>query len=229
MIQNTEFVVFDFDGVLADTVSAWFALVADALTRVGADVDIDTLLNKYRGDNLAKSVPALEADYGIKLPSGWAKMVIERAASEVYQQVSPIAGAVDAVSAVAQAGLPLAVASGSPRSFVNIGLVALSLDHVVEDRVLSSHDDGRHKPDPGVYIRASQFLGFEPRQGLAIEDSVAGVQSAKSAGMPVIGYAPDTDGQRLVDAGAVLTIDHMAELVGVLSTFPERIHAPHRK
>ena len=79
------------------------------------------------------------------------------------------------------------------------------------------------KPDPAVYLHSGQVLGIEARQGLAIEDSVAGVISAVAAGYATVGnimFVP-TDEQscrsaELIDAGAVAITDSWRALADVL-------------
>ena len=79
------------------------------------------------------------------------------------------------------------------------------------------------KPDPAVYLHAGQVLGVEPEQGLAIEDSVAGVGSAVAAGYATVGnlmfVLPDERDCRraeLIDAGAVAITDSWRALADVL-------------
>jgi beta-phosphoglucomutase-like phosphatase (HAD superfamily) len=79
------------------------------------------------------------------------------------------------------------------------------------------------KPDPAVYLRAGRVLGIDAEQGLAIEDSVAGVTSAVAAGYLTVGnlmFVP-ADEQRcrseeLIDAGAVAITDSWRALADVL-------------
>jgi phosphoglycolate phosphatase len=93
----------------------------------------------------------------------------------------------------------------------------LEIGEIVKDRYFSSHDDGKHKPLPNVYLRACAGLGLPPERGIAVEDSRTGVASAHAAGMTVIGYAPHTDGDGLLDAGAAMIIESMADLPRVIS------------
>ncbi len=79
------------------------------------------------------------------------------------------------------------------------------------------------KPDPAVYLHAGQVLGVEAEQGLAIEDSVAGVTSAVAAGYASVGnvmfVSPDERDCRraeLIDAGAVAITDSWRALADVL-------------
>ena len=61
------------------------------------------------------------------------------------------------------------------------------------DRICSGHDVKCGKPAPDIYLHAAASIGIPPENGLAIEDSMAGIQSAHRAGCwPVL--VPDLDG-----------------------------------
>lgn len=217
MISTPKFVVFDFDGVLVDTVRAWFSVVVDALQQHGVNTTIDEILPDHRGRILADSVAIFERDYKIKLPENWSEALVDRAAKEVERRFTPIPGSVEVVQIIAQKNLPIAVASGSLRSVLSTGLHRLGIAEIVDGRFVSSHDDGKHKPLPDVYIRACALLGFPPNAGVAIEDSPSGIESARNAGMTVVGFAADIDPNALLDAGAQAVFTKMTDLPGLLS------------
>lgn len=216
LADKPRFVVFDFDGVLADTDHAWFSVVADELAALGAVTTVEALLSRHRGMVITQSAMEFERDFSITLPSDWIDRVVKRGMAEVEHRFTAMPGAVDAVRSVARADLPLAVASGSLRPALASGLERLGLEDIVNDRFLSSHDNGRHKPHPDVYLRACARLGLPPERGVAVEDSVTGIASARAAGMTVIGFAPGETGDALIGAGATLVISRMADLSDAL-------------
>lgn len=104
---------------------------------------------------------------------------------------------------------------------------ATDLDPLIPASVRFSAEDSlpvpTSKPDPAVYLHAGQVLGVAPEQGLAIEDSVAGVSSAVAAGYATVGnlmfVLPDERDCRraeLIDAGAVAITDSWRALADVL-------------
>jgi beta-phosphoglucomutase-like phosphatase (HAD superfamily) len=216
-IHKPDFVIFDFDGVLADTDHAWFTVVAEELAAEGVETTADALLAGHRGKVIDASARDFERDYSIVLPVDWIDRVVRRALVEVGHGFVPIPGAVAAVRSVADAALPLAVASGSLRQALTSGIRRLEIGEVVKDRYFSSHDDGKQKPLPDVYLRACAGLGLPPERGVAVEDSRSGVASAHAAGMTVIGFAPHTDADGLLDVGAAVVIETMADLPSVIS------------
>jgi beta-phosphoglucomutase-like phosphatase (HAD superfamily) len=121
----------------------------------------------------------------------------------------------------------LAAVSSSAIKRLNACFTATGLDSLVPVAVRFSAEDSlpvpTSKPNPAVYLHAGQVLGVEAHQGLAIEDSVAGVTSAVAAGYVTIGnvmFVP-TDEQacrraELIDAGAVAITDSWRALADVL-------------
>lgn len=82
-------------------------------------------------------------------------------------------------------GLPLAVASGSPR--VQVVTILRGMKIMERFRVVVAGDDvAQTKPAPDVYLRAAELLGIAPTQCVALEDSATGVTAAKTAGLRAI-------------------------------------------
>jgi mannitol-1-/sugar-/sorbitol-6-phosphatase len=71
--------------------------------------------------------------------------------------------------------------------------------------VLVTSDDVTHgKPHPEPYLKGAERLGFAPAECLVIEDAPAGIQSARAAGMKVIGMASTYSPSLLAEADAVV-------------------------
>ena len=85
----------------------------------------------------------------------------------------------------------LAAVSSSASQRLRACFTATGIDSLISEAVTFSAEDSlpvpTSKPDPAVYLHAGQVLGVQAHQGLAIEDSVAGVSSAVAAGYATIG------------------------------------------
>ena len=121
----------------------------------------------------------------------------------------------------------LAAVSSSASKRLHACFAATGIDSLIPEAVIFSAEDSlpvpTSKPDPAVYLHAGQVLGVEAHQGLAIEDSVAGVGSAVAAGYATVGNVmfvlPDERPSRraeLIDAGAVAITDSWRALADVL-------------
>jgi len=79
-------------------------------------------------------------------------------------------------------GLKIAVATGSPKNETLLKLKKTKLFHYFS-AIVSGLEVKRGKPYPDSYLLATKKLGFSPKECFAIEDSQAGLESAKSAGL----------------------------------------------
>jgi HAD superfamily hydrolase (TIGR01509 family) len=107
--------------------------------------------------------------------------------------------------------LGLAVASNTDRDLVSLALRKVGLLDAFAV-IVSGADVGRAKPHPDVYLAACDALAVDPGDAVAFEDSSAGVQAAKAAGMTCVGV-PERDGLDLAAAGADVVVRSLAELV----------------
>jgi HAD superfamily hydrolase (TIGR01509 family) len=190
-------VVFDNDGLLLDTEPCWTA-AEEALFRAHGKVFDLAAKHALIGTSPLTSAPILERLLG-KPGSGrqLSEELYALALTEIGGWASPRPGAVDLVARLRDAGMPLAVASNSPRSHLLAGLRLVGLqDHF--DATLGVDDVTNPKPAPDLYLAACRKLGVEPGDAIALEDSPPGVAAAKAAGMRVIGI-PSVRGVDLTD------------------------------
>jgi HAD superfamily hydrolase (TIGR01509 family) len=121
----------------------------------------------------------------------------------------------------------LAAVSSSASTRLDACFAATELDSLIPAVVRFSAEDSlpvpTSKPDPAVYLHTGQVLDVDAQQGLAVEDSVAGVTAAVAAGYATVGNvmfvpAEERPGRRaeLIDAGAVAITDSWRALAEVL-------------
>ncbi len=98
-----------------------------------------------------------------------------------------------------------AIASSSPYNWVNGPIERLGLSDFFDQVVTAEHVEAA-KPAPDLYLRATELLGVDPGEAIALEDSPNGVQSAKAAGLFCIAVpGPMTRTLSFEAADAVLT------------------------
>lgn len=121
----------------------------------------------------------------------------------------------------------LAAVSSSATKRLDACFAATGLDPLIPAAVRFSAEDSlpvpTSKPDPAVYLHAGQVLDVDADQGLAVEDSLAGVTSAVAAGYVTVGNLMFVSGEErrgrsaeLIDAGAVAITDSWGALADVL-------------
>lgn len=133
-------------------------------------------------------------------------------------------GIIELIKALHDAGVPLAVATSGRRATAKKTLAGLGLDGYFET-VVGIEDAGRPKPDPAPYAIALERLGVAPADAVAIDDSPAGVRSARAAGLAVVAL-PLEGSLRWGLGGAHMITDSLAELD--LATLRMLVDQPRR-
>ncbi len=100
--------------------------------------------------------------------------------------IAPLPGVLDWLRQLRDAGWKQAVATAAPRLNEEAVIGALGLAGWFDARVVAE-DVPRGKPFPDVFLAAAARLGLPPERCLVVEDSVAGVQAGRAAGMKTIG------------------------------------------
>lgn len=206
--------LFDCDGVLADSEAVVNAIVAEELTARGWPMTTEEAQEAFLGLALPDMIPRIEARTG-PLPPDWGESLSRLIASAMEERTIPVAGAVEAVRAVAAAGIPVAVASNSARQELAAKLHGLGLATLFGARAFSFEDVERPKPWPDLYLAAAQACGAAPRDCVVVEDSVPGVRAGRAAGCRVLGLARHLPGALLAAHGAE-PFSSMAELPRLL-------------
>ncbi|MGH2956468.1 MAG: HAD family hydrolase [Solirubrobacterales bacterium] len=212
-------VIFDLDGVLVDSESAW-GEIRERFTKQEGGSWRQEAVREMQGMSSTEWSRYMRDQLGVPLPP---EDISSRVADEVaglYRQRLPLLpGAVDAVRSLA-ATWPLAVASSANRGLVDLVLELAGLESVFRASV-SSEEVDRGKPAPDVYVEAARRLGVDSAACVAVEDSTNGIRSAHQAGMAVIAI-PNRDfppgeralklADRVLDSLAELTPDGVYEL-----------------
>jgi beta-phosphoglucomutase len=212
--------VFDFDGVLADSEPLHLRAYQETLEPLGHSLPREEYYAKYLGYNDYDMFKAL-ADARRWTVSDDEVEALIAAKGRIYDSLLAGAdhlypGAAAAIVRLA-ADYPLGIASGALRHEIDAILRARGLDRHFRF-VVASGDTAASKPAPDPYRRAASLHGLEPAQCLAIEDSRWGIESAKTAGLWCIGITNTYSVAELLDADAIITsLDELTpELIGSL-------------
>ena len=198
-------VVFDLDGVLIQTEEIWDEVRGDYIVRLGGRYD-EEAQRVMMGMSSKEWSVYLADDLGVPRTAEQVNEdVVELMASSYRGHLPLIDGAPEAVERLA-GRWPLGVASSSNRELIDLVLELSGLGRFFQATV-SSEEVARGKPAPDVYLEACRRLGIGAARAAAIEDSHAGIGSAKAAGMRVIAIPnpsfPPGD-EALADADLVL-------------------------
>ena len=182
-----EAVVLDMDGVLIDTEPVWRAAQSAVFAGFGVTLSERDLLDST-GQPIEELIPVWRRRSSAPDPAGTeltdaeiADLIIDRVIAHVTAEGRPMPGVTAAIALFERCGLRLAIASSSPLRLIDAVCDRLGLTRITVR--CSAMDEARGKPAPDVYLTAARRLGVAAANCLALEDSPAGVASARSAGM----------------------------------------------
>ncbi len=211
-----EAVVFDFDGVLADSEPLHLRAYQEVLAALGVAFTREEYYRDYLGYDDAGVFVALGEAHGWAMnEERLAALIAEKgrvfdAIIETSDVLYP--GAAECIESLA-AEYPLGIASGALRPEIEAILRRGRLDRHFRF-IVASGDTAASKPAPDPYLRAATLHSRPPAACLAIEDSHWGIQSARDAGLPCVGIA--TTYPRAQLTLATLVIDTLAEFTPAL-------------
>jgi HAD superfamily hydrolase (TIGR01509 family) len=197
-------IIFDMDGVIADSEPRYYAAVNTILSEDGVRLTEE----EYAGV-IGLSVEAAWEEYirrhGLKRPlAEYVRLYDPAVLNELRKPAEPSPGVRELIEAAKKRGLRLGLASSSLGAWVEALLQGIGLIDAFEVVVYGEMVE-RHKPAPDCYLLAAERLGVRPHRCLAIEDSPSGIQSANAAGMFVVAVrTPSTSGLDLSLADLVL-------------------------
>ncbi|WP_405826137.1 HAD-IA family hydrolase [Streptomyces sp. NBC_01390] len=171
--------LFDMDGTLVDTERLWWEAVEQVAGRPLTEADQPDVL----GRPVEHTADWLAAATGAE-PGRLAAELHREFAARVRTGIVPRPGALDLLDALAEAGVPTALVTASPRAVADTVLKALGASRFA---VSVTADDTEHtKPAPDPYLAACHALGVDPAACVAVEDTETGVASAEAAGCAVL-------------------------------------------
>jgi len=220
-------IVFDFDGVIADSEPLHLKAFQRALAEEGMTLGQDEYFNRYLGYDDVGVFEAIARDRGL----AWtARHVTDRVARKGMKLQELISGGevlfpgAPAFIRAAAAEVPVAIASGALRHEIVQILESAALDELFA-AIVASGDTPASKPSPAPYLLAFERLQkraakqLDPQRCVAIEDSLWGLESARQAGLRCVGVttsytAVELPGAELVVEGLhALTLPMLESLV----------------
>jgi len=197
-------VIFDCDGVLVDSELIVCGAEAEALSAIGFEISRERVIERFAGMPSDAMYEIIEAELGRALPNDFEARIKQRTKEKYRTELRAIDGARDVLAAMKTGKC---VASSSDPSKLALGLIETGLFELLYPNIYSTALVARGKPHPDLFEYAARNMGADPSDCLVVEDSVAGVTAARSAGMKTIGFVggshcPPGQADRLADAGA---------------------------
>lgn len=193
-MNHIKAVIFDLDGVITDTAEfhylAW-KKIADEL-------------NVYFNEEMNESLKGIDRMHSLEIIlkgsdkqyANEEKIKLAERKNNYYKELiknmSPkdlLPGAVDLLEDLRRQNIKVGLASVSKNAFSVVDSLKVShlFDYIVDAATIQ-----KGKPDPEIFLKASQNLDVEPSYCIGVEDAIAGIESIKSAGMLAVGVGDPT-------------------------------------
>jgi len=199
-------IVFDFDGVLANSEPLHLQAYQAVLGELGVSLGRDEYYQQYLGFDDGTMLRTVSEHRGLGWTSNEISGIVARKTvifDEIVASTDVIyPEAVACVERLARA-LPLGIASGALRHEIEAILRRSSLDKHFRF-IVAAGETTRGKPAPDPYRRAARLHSRPPEQCVAIEDSRWGIESAKDAGLHCVGITTSYPARDLPGADAII-------------------------
>jgi beta-phosphoglucomutase len=200
-------IIFDFDGIIVDSEPMHHRAFNEVLAPLGMEISWEDYCETYIGFDDRDALRTVFKAYDKKSCSRDVKKLIELKAAAFQRLVQggeakPLPGAVELIKSI-PVRLPVGLCSGALREDIDPIIKNLGIANAF-NVIVTAEDTPKSKPDPAPYQLALKKLGIEdPATALAIEDTPAGILSAKKAGMKVLAVTNSYDRDYLMDADAI--------------------------
>lgn len=211
-----ELIIFDCDGVLADSERITNTVFADLLREQGLDFTLEEMFEHFVGNSSTQCLEKIHGMLGRPVPSDFMDHYRARCKVALERDLKAVAGVEEMLPRIKQ---PFCVASNSDTQKLTTILGYAKLLPIFEGRMFSVDLVTQGKPAPDVFLFAANHFQASPARTLVIEDTPIGVRAGVAAGMTVLGYAELTNSERLLDAGAFTTFTSMTDLPDLIATF----------
>jgi beta-phosphoglucomutase family hydrolase len=200
--NRLEAVLWDLDGVIADTGESHYLAWKDVFGQRGVEFSHEDFMRFFgrRHDSI------IEFALGGDLPPGEFDAVTEEKQVNYRRRVSrnlkALPGAIKLLKSLKQHGIRSAIASSAPIENITIILRGLGIEDCFQ-AIAPGTEVPEGKPSPQVFLLAAERLGVTPGNCVVIEDAIAGVSAARRAGMRCVAVTNSHPADTLEEADLV--------------------------
>ena len=212
-----EAIIFDFDGVIADTEMARLkALIKYAkdkgYTPLSEEDGFRRIVGRTSREFLTDAYPEMNEET--------ITYIVEQRRADTRQNIAECAEIIDGIKETLEelSKYRLAICSGSTREIIKATISHFGIENKFI-AIVGQDDVDNLKPHPQPYLLALERLGVLAENAVAIEDTAIGIESAKKAGMPVIGFRNRTYekyGYMPILTGANFVVDNLRAIPRVV-------------
>ena len=218
MSKRSKAVIWDMDGVIADTAPYHFRAWQDVFQKHGKEYSKAAFSENFgkRNDAIIKNV--LGGDTPDSLIDTIANEKEANFRKQARGNIKPLPGVIDLMTALNKDGVVQALGSSAPLENIQLIIREIGIGDYLKV-IISGRDVKEGKPSPQGFLLAAEKLDVSTRDCVVIEDAVAGVAAAKRAGMKCLAVTNTNPAVKLAEADIVInsleriTLDDMTRLL----------------
>ncbi len=202
-------VIFDMDGVLADTGPIHFESWVKMAKEIGVEFTRELFEQTFGQQSTAITRKLVGSEVDRVLVKKWANLKEKYYREMIIDKLVPLPGVIRIINDLKSKGFKLAVGSSGPPENVDLLLTHLKIKDYFDD-IITAAEVKKGKPEPDVFLIASNNLHIDPKNCIVIEDAPVGIEAAKRAGMKSIALTTTHNKGELVDA--ILIVNDLSEV-----------------
>ncbi|MAG26893.1 hypothetical protein CMI47_15245 [Candidatus Pacearchaeota archaeon] len=213
--SGKEWLFFDLDGTLVDSVPALYGAYLDFLEEFGIKGD-NSEFEKLIGPSLSEIVRILKEKYNLELDFDSLLGIYNNKISEAYDKhVVPFEGSEQVLKSLKEKGKKLCLVTSSNRENAFKLIEKLNWDCYFDSCVFGD-EVSEAKPAPEIYKSALDKTRALPSSVVVVEDSPNGVKSAKNADIDVVGFGSNSSEKSLRESGANMVVSELKDILFVI-------------
>ena len=181
-----DLIIFDCDGVLVDSEHISIAVLREVVAAAGIEIDEATAYRLFLGRSMATISETLALQFALTVTDEHLAEIRRHLSDRFRRELKAIAGIREALLELPH---PRCVASSSKPERIRLSLEVAGILDLLEPHIYSATMVANGKPAPDLFLYAAREMGARPENCIVIEDSPAGIEAAKSAGMRVYAFA----------------------------------------
>jgi HAD superfamily hydrolase (TIGR01509 family) len=178
-------IIFDCDGVLVDSEPLALRVLIEGIAERGVTIGEALAYERFLGRSLSSVIETVQRDFGVVLEADALDRMRDRLYALFREELRAVTGIAQTLSVL---GVPACVASSSQMERIRLSLELTGLAPFFGDRIFSAAMVANGKPAPDLFLLAASQMHTDPARCIVIEDSPAGIEAAKRAGMRVFGF-----------------------------------------
>lgn len=208
-----ELVIFDCDGVLADSEPVANVVFSEMLNELGLAVTLEDMYRDFMGRSLSTCMQTVRSRFGRPPPPNFAGELKQHTHEAFLTSLSPVCGVVGALD---QIRIPYRVVPSGDHEKMRLTLGLTGLLERFDGNLFSVTQVDRGKPRPDVFLYAAKRMGAIPARTTVVEDTEIGVQAGVAEGLTVFAYAGLSNPEKLSQAGGIVfkKMERLPEMSG---------------